>query len=69
MYKFVYVLCTKTIKIKILYDNECTKNEHQIPTYIQKMYKLCKTQIKNGLKLEMFFVHTNNVQNIKNLYN
>ena len=41
--KFVYILYTKIVQIKILYDNECTKNVHHISTYIQKMYKLYKT--------------------------
>ena len=40
--KFVYILYTKILQIKILYDNECTRNVHQIPTYIQKLYKLHK---------------------------
>ena len=34
--KLVYILYTKIVQIKILYDNECTKNVHQIPTYIKK---------------------------------
>ena len=38
--KFLYILYTKIVQIKILCDKECTKNVHQIPTYIQKMYKL-----------------------------
>ena len=41
--KLVYILYTKIVQIKILYDNECTKNVHQIPTYIKKMHKLYKT--------------------------
>ena len=41
---------TKIIQINILYDNECTKNAHQIPTYIQKMHKLYKTCEKFRLK-------------------
>ena len=41
--KFVYALYTKIVQIKILYNNECTKNIHQIPTYMEKMYKLYKT--------------------------
>ena len=32
--QFVYILYTKIVQIKILFDNECTKNVHQIPTYI-----------------------------------
>ena len=32
--KFVYILYAKIVQIKILHDNECTKNAHQIPTYI-----------------------------------
>ena len=32
--KFVYSLHAKIVQIKILFDNECTKNVHQIPTYI-----------------------------------
>ena len=72
--KFAYILCTNIAQIKILCDNECTKNAHQIPTYIQKMYKLDKSytklRIKTSLNLKcMFCVHTNNVQTIKNLYN
>ena len=48
--KFIYILHTKIVQIKILYDNECTKNVHQIPTYVQKMYKLQKTCTKFRLK-------------------
>ena len=47
--KFVYILYTNIVQIKVLYGNECTRNAHQIPAYIQKM---CKS--KNGLKLEMY---------------
>ena len=42
LYIFVYKDCTN----QILYDNECTENVHQIPTYIQKIYKLYKTCTK-----------------------
>ena len=31
--KFVYVLYTKIVQIKILYDKECRKNVDRIPTY------------------------------------
>ena len=41
---------SKIVQIKILYDNECTKNVLQIPTYIQKMYQLYKTCTKLRLK-------------------
>ena len=34
MYKLVYVLYTKIVQIKILYDNECTKHAHEIHIYI-----------------------------------
>ena len=59
--KFAYIFYTKIVQIKILYDNEFTKNVHQIPTYIQKMYKLDKTCTKFRLKTAsdlkfMFFV-------------
>ena len=37
--KFVYILYTNIVQIKVLYGNECTRNAHQIPAYIQKMYK------------------------------
>ena len=33
-----------------VYVNECTENIHQIPTYIQKMYKQYKTYTKFRLK-------------------
>ena len=61
---------TKIVQIKILYDNECTKHVHQIPTYIQKstnctkllyiqtMYKVHKTYTASWNDLYMFFVHT-----------
>ena len=49
--KFVYILYTKIVQIKILYDNQCTKNVHQIHRYIQKMYKLYKTFTKFRLKM------------------
>ena len=48
--KFVYLLYTKIVQIKISFDNERTKNVHQIPTYIQKMHKLYKTCTKCKLK-------------------
>ena len=38
------------MQIKILYDDECAKNVHQIPTYIQKMFNLYKTCTKFRLK-------------------
>ena len=31
--KIVCILYNKTVQIKILYDNECTRNVNQIPTY------------------------------------
>ena len=43
---FVYFSYTKIVQIKTLYDNECTRNVCQTPTYIQKMYKLHKTCTK-----------------------
>ena len=49
--KFVYILYIKIVQIKILYDNECTKNVHQILSYIQKTYKLYKTCTKCKLKI------------------
>ena len=60
--KFVYIFYTKIVQITILYDNECTKNLHQIPTYIQKMYtlyKICKKfrqKTTRNLKF-IFFVY------------
>ena len=39
---FLYILYTKFVQIKILYDNERTKNVHQIPTYIQKCINCTK---------------------------
>ena len=44
--KYVYILYTMIVQIKILYDNECTKKLHYISTYIQKMYKMSKTCTK-----------------------
>ena len=62
------------VQIEILFDNECTKNVHRIPIYIQNVYKLHKTCTKFRLKTTrnlkcMFFVHTNNAQAIQILYN
>ena len=60
--KFVYILYTKIVQIKILYDNECTKKLHYISTQLQ-LYKKCtkcrytklyKVQTKKDLKLEMY---------------
>ena len=48
--KFVYILYAKIVQIKTLCDNDCKRNVHQIPTYIQKMYKLYKTYTKFRLK-------------------
>ena len=67
--KFVYILYTEIAQIKLFYDNECTKNVHQIATYIQKMYKLYKICKKFRLKTArnwkcMFSVHKNNLQTI-----
>ena len=47
---FVYILYTKIVQIKISYNIKCTKDVHQIPTYIQKMYKVYKTCTKCKLK-------------------
>ena len=35
--KIVCILYNSTVQIKILYDNECTRNVNQIPTY--KLFK------------------------------
>ena len=43
----VYILYTKIVQIKILYDNECTKN-------VQTVQNLYKVQTKNSLKLEIY---------------
>ena len=54
--KYVYILYTKIVQIKIY---ECTKNVRQIHRYIftknvQTVQNLYKVQTKNGLKLEMY---------------
>ena len=59
---FVYILHIKIAQIKILYDNECTKN-------VQTVHNLYKAQTKNDLKLEMYVFCTYKVQTIQNLYN
>ena len=46
--KLVYILYTKIVQIKILYDNECTKNVHQIPTYIKKCTNCTKLEQSSG---------------------
>ena len=66
--KFVYILYTKIVQIKTLYDNECTRNIHQIPTYIQKYtnYKTCtkfRPKTASNLKCLVF------VQTVQNQYN
>ena len=43
--KFVHILYTTIVQIKILYDNECTKKLYHISAYIQKTYKMYKTCI------------------------
>ena len=59
--KFVYIFYTKIAQIKILYDNECTKNVHTV----QNLYNV---QTKNNWNLKcMFFVLTNNVQTMQNV--
>ena len=55
----VYILYTEIVQIKILYDNECTKNVYTSNSYICKNMKqpvqnLYKGQTKNDLKLEMY---------------
>ena len=52
--KFTYILYAKTVQIKILYDNECTRNLHRIPKFKLKW-------------LKMFFLHTQNVKTIRNV--
>ena len=32
---------TKTVQITISYDNECTRNVHQVPTYHALVYEVC----------------------------
>ena len=59
---FVHILHIKIVQIKILYDNECTKN-------VQTVQNLYKAQTKNDLKLEMYVFCTYKVQTIQNLYN
>ena len=59
---FVYILHIKIVQIKILYDNECTKN-------VQTVQNLYKVQTKNDLKLEMYVFCSYKVQTIQNLYN
>ena len=53
------IFCIQRLhKSKFLYDNECTKNVHQISTYIQKnvqtVQNLYKVQTKNGLKIKKY---------------
>ena len=63
---------TKIVQIKILYDNECTKYVHQIPTYIQKSTnctKLLYIQTMYKVHKTCFLYIQNNVQTIQNLYN
>ena len=58
----VYVWYTEIVQIKILYDNECTKNV----TY--KKISSTKYRLKMTWNSKcMHFVHTNNVQTIQNL--
>ena len=45
--KFIYILHTKIVQIKILYDNICTKN-------VQTVKNLYKVQTKNSLKIKMY---------------
>ena len=67
--KNVYINCTiciqklyKTLNLYIFCiqrscKSKCTKNVHQIPTYIknvQPVQNLYKVQTKNGLNLEMY---------------
>ena len=58
--KFVYILYTKIVQIKILYHNECTRNVHQILTYIQKniqnIQNLYKVQTKT---IQLYKTYTN----------
>ena len=61
--KFVYILYTKIVQIKILYDNECTKNVHTKNVcflYIQTMCKVYKTHTTSKLKrpLHVFCTYT-----------
>ena len=46
--KFVYILYTKTVPIKILYNN------YTYTKTIQTVQNLYKVQTKNGLKLELY---------------
>ena len=65
--KFVCILYTMLVQFKISFVNEYTRNAHQIPTYIQKIYNLYKTcsysykykfHWEKSLKLEcLFFLH------------
>ena len=47
--------------------NKCKSNSYIYTKNVQVAQNLHKVQTKNSLKLEMFFVHTKNVQTIKNL--
>ena len=64
------IFCIQRLhKSKFLYDNECTKNVHQISTYIQKnvqtVQNLYKVQTKNGLKIKKCFLY---IQTMYKLY-
>ena len=54
IHRTTYILYAKIVQIKILYDNECTRNLHRIPKFKLKW-------------LKMFFLHTQNVKTIRNV--
>ena len=67
------MLYIKTAKIKNSYDQECARNKHQIPSYMHKTYKMYKSFTKSKFKRDwnlwcIFFVHSNNVQTIQDLW-
>ena len=40
---------------------KCTQNSYIYTKNVQTVQNLYEIQTKNGLRLEMFFVHTNNL--------
>ena len=65
--KSVYILYTKIVEIKVLYDNECTRNLHQTPTQlytknVQNVQNLYKFKLKTAQNLKCMYNYTKCIQ-------
>ena len=56
--KYVYILYTKIVQIKILYDNECTEKLHHISTLLYKLVQSLDQKQLETLNVCFLYIQT-----------